>query len=273
MHRDGEISSSAFLDIAFAGLPGESDDAVVNITLSQMYTSVEAYTKDASRNEMRLKLANGLNALLQNAAPGSDHQMLYARAFAQNAVTPEHFLAVRALLNGSAPGFIIDADQRWFFIIALSERGAIERSELDAERERDNTTSGNCFFETAVAAAPTQEAKDYAWNKIVKEDIQTSVRSALVLGFQRPIQRELLENYVDRYFDSIISVWESKSYEGAAKIVSGLYPTWVVSKTTIDKTGVWLDTTGKDSPAVLRKLVIEARDGLIRALKVQGAVN
>jgi aminopeptidase N len=195
--------------------------------------------------------------------------MLFARAFAQNAVTPEHFLAVRALLNGSAPGFIIDADQRWFFIIALAERGAIERSELDAERERDNTTSGNCFYETAVAAAPTQEAKDYAWNKIINEDIQTSVRSALVAGFQRPIQREILENYVDRYFDSIIKVWESKSYEGAAKIVSGLYPTWVVSKTTIDKTGAWLDSTGKDSPAVLRKLVIEARDGLVRALKVQ----
>ena len=270
MHRDGEISSSTFLDIALAGLPGENDDAVVNITLSQMYTSVEAYTKDAERNEMRRKLANGLDTLLQSATPGSDLQMLYARAFAQNAVTPEHFLAVRGLLNGSAPGFIIDADQRWFFIIALSERGAIERSELDAERERDNTTSGNCFFETAVAAAPTQEAKDYAWNKIINEDIQTSVRSALVLGFQRPIQRELLENYVDRYFDSIISVWESKSYEGASKIVSGLYPTWVVSKSTIDKTGVWLDTTGKNTPAVLRKLVVDARDVLIRALKVQG---
>jgi len=270
MHRDGEISSSAFLDIAFAGLPGENDDAVVNITLSQMYTSAEAYTKDAERNEMRLKLANGLYALLQSAAPGSDLQMLYARAFAQNAVTPEHFLAVRALLNGSAPGFIIDADQRWFFIIALSERGAIERSELDAERERDNTTSGNCFFETAVAAAPTKEAKDYAWNKIINEDIQTSVRSALVAGFQRPIQSELLKNYVDRYFDSIISVWESKTYEGAAKIVSGLYPTWVVSQKTIDQTEQWLTTTGKEAPAVLRKLVVDASDVLVRALKVQG---
>jgi aminopeptidase N len=270
MHRDGEISSSAFLDIAFAGLPGENDDAVVNITLSQMYTSVEAYTKDTERHELRRKLANGLNVLLQNATPGSDLQMLYARAFSQNAVTPEHFQAVRGLLNGSAPGFIIDADQRWFFIIALSERGAIERSELDAERSRDNTTSGNCFFETAVAAAPTKEAKDYAWNKIINEDIQTSVRSALIVGFQRPIQRDLLSSYVDRYFDSIISVWESKTYEGAAKIVSGLYPTWVVSQKTIDRTEQWLTTTGKDAPAVLRKLVVDAGDVLVRAMKVQG---
>ena len=273
MHRDGEISSQDFLDIAFAGLPGENDDAVVNITLSQMYTSVEAYSTDTNRNQMRIKFADGLDALTKSAAPGSDLQLLFARAFAQNAVTPTHIESVRALLNGSAPGLIVDADQRWFFMITLSERGAITQTELDTELVRDNTTSGNCFYETAVAAAPTGLAKDYAWHKIVNEDIQTSVRSALVAGFQRPIQRELLANYVDRYFESIIGVWESKSYEGAAKIVSGLYPTWVVSQSTIDKTATWLDTTGKESPAVLRKLVIEAKDGLVRALKVQGAVN
>jgi aminopeptidase N len=273
MHRDGEITTSDFLDIAFAGLPGENDDAVVNITLTQMYTSVEAYCTDDQRNEMRIKISKGLDALTKSAIPGSDLQLLFARAFAQNAVTPADIDSVRALLNGSAPGLVVDADLRWFFIIALSERSAITKAELDAELEKDNTTSGNCFYETAVSASPTVEAKDYAWNKIVNEDIQTSVRSALVLGFQRPIQRELLTNYVDRYFDSIISVWDSKSYEGAAKIVSGLYPTWVLSQSTIDKTELWLSTTGKESPAVLRKLVVEARDGLARALKVQSSIN
>jgi len=269
MHRDGEISSNDFIEIALAGLPGESDDAVVNITLSQMHTSVEAYCTDSERNRMRIKLADGVSALLKNAAAGSDLQMLYARAFAQNAVTPEHIESVHGLLSGSAPGLIVDADQRWFFMIALSERGAITKAELDAELARDNTTSGNCFYETAIAAAPTAQAKEYAWNKIVNEDIQTSVRTALVTGFQRPIQREILASFVDRYFESIIAVWDSKSYEGAAKIVSGLYPTWIVSQSTVDKTSQWLNSTGKDSPAVLRKLVIEAQDSLKRALKVQ----
>lgn len=273
MHRDGEIETIDFLDIAFAGLPGENDDAVVNITLTQMYTSVEAYCTDGQRNEMRIKIATGLDELTKKAASGSDLQLLFARAFAQNAVTPADIDSVRALLNGSAPGLVVDADLRWFFIIALSERSAITKAEIDAELAQDNTTSGNCFYETAVSASPTVEAKDYAWNKIVNEDIQTSVRTALVAGFQRPIQRDLLANYVDRYFDSIISVWESKSYEGAAKIVSGLYPTWVVSQQTIDQTERWLSTTGKEAPAVLRKLVVDARDGLVRALKVQGSVN
>ncbi len=273
MHRDAEISSKDFLDIAFAGLRGESDDAVVRITLGQMHTSVEAYTSDADRPLMRLKLADELAALTKNATPGSDHQLLFARAFAQNAVTPAHIDSVRGLLNGDAAGLIVDADLRWCFIIALAERGEMSAAELATELANDNTTSGNCFHESAVAAAPTVAAKDYAWDKIVNADIMTSVRSALVSGFARPIQRELLENYVDRYFDCIIAVWDSKSYEGAAKIVSGLYPTWVISQATIDKTAAWLGSAGKDSPAVLQKLVIEARDGLVRALKVQGVVN
>ena len=120
---------------------------------------------------------------------------------------------------------------------------------------------------------PTHDAKDYAWKKIVNEDIQTSIRSALVAGFQRPIQRDILSSYIDRYFECIIDVWSSKSYEGAAKIVSGLYPTWVVSQSTIDKTSDWLNTTGKDAPAVMRKLVVEAQDGLVRALRVQSALS
>ena len=261
------------MDIVFAGLPGESDDAVVSITLAQMYTSVEAYTTDKNRDAAREKLADGLAALTESATAGSDLQLLYARAFALNALTPAHIEKLRALLNGSAPGLIVDTDLRWYFIIALAERNAFTKTELDTELANDNTTSGNCSYETALAAAPTAEAKEYAWNKIINEEIMTSVRSALVAGFQRPIQRELLATYVDRYFDSIISVWESKSYEGASKIVTGLYPTWVISQETLDKTAKWLGTTGKDAPAVLRKLVMESQDSLSRALKVQSLDN
>jgi aminopeptidase N len=42
-----------------------------------------------------------------------------------------------------------------------------------------------------------------------------------------------------------------------------------VKQSTVDLTDAWLAGTGKDAPAVLRKLVKESQDGLIRALKVQ----
>ena len=82
------------------------------------------------------------------------------------------------------------------------------------------------------------------------------------------IRREILEQR-DQYFDLLLSTWNGKSYEVASKIVNGLYPTYVISKETLDKTNKWLETTGKDAATGLRRLVTEARDAMERALKVQ----
>jgi aminopeptidase N len=269
MHRDAEITSADFLEIAINGLASETDDAIVNIVLSQLTTSVEAYSKEANRNSYREKLADGLWALTQNSKPGSDLQLLISRAFALNAQTEAQTANIRELLNGAAQGLKVDADLRWYFLIALTERGATTKAELDAELAKDNTTTGNLAFETCLAAMPNSEAKAYAFNKGLDADVATSVRTALVAGFQRPIQSTLLEPFVSLYFDNLISVWESRSYEPAAKFVSGFYPTWIVKQSTVDATNAWLAGAGKDSPAVLRKLVKESQDGLIRALKVQ----
>jgi aminopeptidase N len=269
MHRDAEISSADFIEIALNGLAGETDDAIVNIVLTQLTTSVEAYTTDAHRESTREKLADGLWALTNSCAPASDLQLLISRAFAINAQTEEQTANIRALLNGSAPGLKVDADLRWYFLIALTERGATTKAELDAELAKDNTTTGNLAFETCLAAMPNSDAKAYAFNKGLDAEAATSVRTALVAGFQRPIQRKLLEPFVALYFDNLITVWESRSYEPAAKFVTGFYPSWVVQQSTVDTTNAWLNGAGKDSPAVLRKLVKESQDGLIRALKVQ----
>jgi len=273
MHRDAQISSADFIEIALSGLAGENDDAIVNIVIGQLGTSVEGYASDANRDKYREKLAAGFWNLMQSSAPASDLQLLYSRAFAANAHTPEQIKNVRGILNGEIKGLKVDTDRRWDFLIALTERGATTQAELDAELASDNTTSGNLLFETAKAATPNAEAKAYAFNTVMHQDAQTSVRSALVAGFQRPIQRHLLTPFVDLYFENLLSEWESKSYEGAAKFVTGMYPSWIISQSTVDKTNAWLNGVGKDAPAVLRKLVKESQDGVIRALKVQGLDN
>jgi aminopeptidase N len=269
MHRDAEISTSDFMQIAFSGLKGESDDAIVTIVLSQLTTSVEAFATDANRNSYREKLADQLWQLANDAKPASDLQLIYTKAFAANAFTSEHVSNLRGVLNGQLSGLKVDTDLRWSLLIALTERGVTTKSELEAELKNDNTTTGNIAMETALAAFPNSEAKAYAFNKVRDEAAATSIRSALVSGFQRPSQRELLAPFVDLYFDNLLTEWDSKSYEGAAKFVSGMYPSWVVSTSTVDKTNAWLEGAGKDSPVVLRKLVKESQDGLIRALKVQ----
>jgi aminopeptidase N len=79
----------------------------------------------------------------------------------------------------------------------------------------------------------------------------------------------LLADYVDPYFDLLLDTWGKKSYEVASKFVTGMYPIYITTQETLDKTVNWLNTKGKDGQAGLRRLVSENRDSLERALKVQ----
>jgi aminopeptidase N len=145
----------------------------------------------------------------------------------------------------------------------------MDKKELETELAKDNTFTGQLSYQTCLAAFPDQTAKDEAFKSISVEDITNSQRESKLQGFQRPLHRKVLANYVDKYFDLLLSTWNGKSYEVASKIVNGLYPTYVINQDTLAKTNKWLDTTGKDAAAGLRRLVSEARDAMQRALNVQ----
>ena len=82
-------------------------------------------------------------------------------------------------------------------------------------------------------------------------------------------QRDLLAAYVDPYFDSLLTMWDSASFDIGSSFVELCYPTYITNQATLDKTINWLDATGKDSAAGLRRLVSESRDALSRSLKAQ----
>jgi aminopeptidase N len=82
-------------------------------------------------------------------------------------------------------------------------------------------------------------------------------------------QRDLLAAYVDPYFDSLLTMWDSASFDIGSSFVELCYPTYITNQATLDKTINWLDTDGKDAAAGLRRLVSESRDALSRSLKAQ----
>ena len=269
MLRDGEISTTDFIDIAIAGLPGESDITVVTVIGNQLTTAVELYANPAKRDELRIRVADALAGMLAAAKAESDHQLQFARIFSGLATTKGHLTQLRALLDGKLAGLKVDADLRWTFVLALCERNLFTRAELDGELERDNTINGQLGHATCVAAFSTAEAKTAAWNSITKEEMTSSIRAAIHRGFMRSGQRDLLAAYVDPYFESLITMWDNASFDIGSSFVELCYPTYITDKQTLEKTINWLETTGKDSPAGLRRLVSESRDALARALKAQ----
>jgi aminopeptidase N len=269
MLRDAEINATDFIDIALAGLAGEDDIATVTIIANQLITAVEFYSFPTKRDSARLKVGNAFEVMLANAKAGSDHQLQFARNFTSFASSAEHNDLIKELLDGRLAGLKVDADLRWTFVIALSERGLMDKEALAAELSKDNTLTGQLSHATALAAMPTAEAKAETWKSITTEEITTSQREAKLAGFMRALHRPLLAAYVDPYFDLLLETWGKKSYEVASKFVTGMYPAYITNHATLDKTINWLENAGKDGQAGLRRLVSEGRDSLERALAVQ----
>ncbi|MFG3494154.1 aminopeptidase N [Streptomyces sp. NPDC047928] len=272
MTRDGELATRAYLDLVLSGIAKESDIGVVQSLHRQVKLALDLYAAPDWRPTGLARWTEAALEQLRAAAPGSDHQLAWARAFAATARTDEQLDLLAALLDGSQTldGLAVDTELRWAFVERLAATGRFGEAEIAAEHERDRTAAGERHAATARAARPTPEAKAEAWASVVESDkLPNAVQEAVIAGFVQTDQRELLAPYTEKYFAAVKGVWESRSHEMAQQIAVGLYPSVQVSRATLDATDAWLDSA--EPNAALRRLVSESRAGVERALKAQAA--
>jgi len=267
--RDGELAASDYIAIALNALKGESDISMITATFAQIDTAIWAYIAPKNRDAARLSVANAAQSLLDGASAGSDNQLQYAKAFANNAVNPEQFDRLKAMLNGSVNGLVIDAELRWYLFLCGVKRGIFGVADIAAEGERDKTAHGKQYIAFAHAAIPTHEAKAAAFKSITTDDLSNTIHSYKCRGFNESIHGDLLEGFVDDYFAAILEVWKTKGFEIAETTATLAFPTWAISESTVTKTQHWLDVTGKEAAHSLRRTVSEGRDAMTRALKAR----
>ncbi|MFF0003979.1 aminopeptidase N [Streptomyces tibetensis] len=272
MTRDAELAARDYLSLVLSGIGKESDIGVVQSLHRQVKLAIDLYADPAAREALLARWTDATLAHLRAAAPGSDHQLAWARAFAATARTPEQLDVLDALLEGSQTieGLVVDTELRWAFVQRLAAVGRFDEAEIAGEYERDRTAAGERHAATARAARPTEEAKAEAWASVVDSDkLPNAVQEAVIGGFVQTDQREVLAPYAERYFEVVKDIWESRSHEMAQQIAVGLYPTVQVSQETLDKTDAWLASA--EPSAALRRLVSESRAGVERALRAQRA--
>jgi aminopeptidase N len=269
--RDGELSATDYVTIALNALKSESDISIVSATLMQIDTAIWAYANPAKRDALRAHVGQSVEALLDASAPGSDHQMAFARAFANFAFTPAQYDRIKAILDGSINGLVIDAEIRWYIFICGVKRGVFGPADIQAESKKDETAHGKQYTARANASLPSKDAKSKAFNSIITDNLSNTIHSYTCLGFNENIHHEVLADFVDPYFDSMLKVWETKGYEIAETTATLLFPTWVITPETLAKTEHWLNVTGKDAANSLRRAITEGRDAMARALKARSA--
>ncbi|MCQ1995230.1 aminopeptidase N [Arthrobacter sp. zg-Y1171] len=271
--RDAEIPARNYVELVLQNIASESDSTVVQVLLRQLATTLAFYVSPQDRGPMTVAAAESLWELASAAEPGSDSQLQFVKAFAAHASSDEQLDALAGLFTGeqSLEGLAVDADLRWELLTGLVAGGRLGTADIDAELERDATATGALAAAMARAAIPTAEAKAAAWEAIVeRSDMPNAAQRSAIAGFMRVHDTGLLEPYAQKYFASIRDVWASRTHEIAQQIAVGLYPSRLTRQDTVDTTDAFLADLGGDSPS-LRRLILESRDGVVRALKAQQA--
>ena len=271
MTRDAEMSGRDFAGLVLNALPGESDSTLLRVLLSQLHAAAHLYVSPDHRQEVLASLTIRLRELAVAAEPGSDSQLQLVGAFAGYARSATDVTWVRGLLEGSEvlDGLAIDTEMRWTLLTSLATAGAAGESEIEAERQQDNTATGRERAARALATMPTAEAKAAAWDQVIEtEGLPNQTVDAIAQGFGRVHETALLTPYLEKYHTMLTRLWGSRTHAIAESVVVGFYPLMLANHELADASQAWLDANPQ-APAALRRVVSENRDGVTRALAAQ----
>ena len=273
MVRDAELPSRRFQQLVLANIDREESSSVVRTLLNQLETVAGRYAAEGDRAARTAGAADALWELAGSAPAGSDAQLQFLEAFARLATTEQHREVLAGLLDGSRTleGRTIDTDLRWKLVIALSALGGIDAAGIDEVLAKDDTQSGRKSAMTAKAAQPTAEAKSEAWRLTVEQDeLPNESLTAVVQGFNRVLDPALIAPYQERYFSMLQKVWDRRSNEIANRLAQGYFPDSHGDRSVLDRADGWL-ADHEDAPFGLRRVVVEGRDTVARAVRVRGA--
>jgi len=271
MCRDGEMAARDYVRLVLSGISSVADISVVQTLLRQAGQAVRRFADPRWRQTGLTLMADALRGLLHEAPPGSDAQLAYVRAFAGVATSADDLALLAGLLDGSVvlDGVTVDTELRWALLGKLVSRGfrGFGEPEIEAELARDATDAGERHAAACRAAIPTAEAKQAAWDTLVSGELPLALFRAVLSGFADPDQPELMNPYRERYFAVVGDVWRTWSSAMAQDFAGGAYTVGEISEETVRVTDEYIAAT--DPPAALRRLLLEGRDDVLRALRCQ----
>jgi len=270
MTRDGEMAARDYVRLVLGGVNSVRDIYTLQVLLRQAAQAVRQYADPAWRHTGLELMAAELRFLLASAPAGSDHQLAYVRALAGVATSADDLAFLAGLLDGTVvlDGLAVDTDLRWALLRRLVSRGSAGEDAIDAELSRDATDAGERQAAGCRAAIPSAAAKREAWESVTDGKLTIAMFRAVMGGFADPDQPALVQPYQPEYFAALGDVWRDWSSAIAQGFVKTGYTIGALDAATVAATDAYLEAA-PETPAALRRLLIEGRYEVVRALRNQ----
>ncbi|HEY6933728.1 MAG TPA: aminopeptidase N [Marmoricola sp.] len=270
MTRDAEMRATDFVDLVLANIGSETDAFGVSRIPGYAAQAVNHLSAPANRAALKATWERGLRRLVEEAAPGSDHQLTFVRSYAAAAHSTDALADLEGLLDGSLTfeGLSVDQDLRWVLLTHLARAGRADEARIAEELERDRTISGKEHAAAARAARPTAEAKAEAWQAaVVDPETPNETQRSIVLSFQRPGQEEVLAPYLEKYLEAAETMWDHLGSHKASVALEFIFPRPLASRDLLERVDAWLATSEADPAA--KRYVAEGRADVARYLAAQ----
>ena len=288
--RDAFIGSPLFVEAVLAHADDDTEPGTLATLLSQALRAASRYSGPGTRRALLDRLladdptgepedseplsVRGGWSRLRAAAPGSDSQLIRARAWLEAAgqagllgedVASQVVARIRGLLNGDLPGLELDTDLRWRALTALARLDAVSTEELDAQREADPTAGGLTRHLKVTSSRPREELKTEVFNRLLSDTTLSNDHvDALIAGFAVDAHRRLTAPFTSRYLQELQGIWADRDQEIATRLVLGLFPT-CGDEDDAQAVDDWL-SSHPGAPIALRRLLLKSLDDLRRAL-------
>ncbi|WP_127504820.1 aminopeptidase N [Actinoplanes solisilvae] len=261
---DGERPVAELVTLVLAALPVETEVVIVEDVLRATRNLVDRYSTAEARPDALALVAQAADRLLAASEPGGSSQLAAARGLIGTTVDTAR-LAGWLDGEGVPDGLAVDADLRWLIVYRLSVLGAAGVAAIDAEFERDRSSTGEQWAARCRAARPDAEAKAAAWAAIIEDgSLSNRLVEMAASGFWQAEQIELVREYVPRYFADMPRMMRLRSGMAAERAATTAYPSLVVEPETRRLAAELL--ASDDLDPILRRVVEDGDDDLRRAL-------
>ena len=268
MVRDNALSPIWFLKLVdkYSGI--ENDP---NVLQGQMLQKVIGIKNIYLTEKNRIFWSDHLsNLAIENLKKGKNNQFQIAwfDLLYEAAESSQHISELKNILDGKVKydNLIVDQGKRWQIVSKLCAYNYVDSSKIiNTEIKNDPGDLGKKRAFTAKVSVPDLDQKSKWWDTFVSE--KQSESSAYLRygmeGFFWHSQKNILEPYVDKFFNNLKNIYETKDMHYSSYYTNFLFPMSMDVEKTLKQTEYFI-SENNDLPKLCQKSLKEMCDHLRR---------